>query len=127
MHLRITEERDTFVYATSPINFGGVSKEDMLIWMISMAVTSNITGDSLFSFFVGCAALYAYKKATAKKPPGFLVYQMSVTFGVWEHSEWAKKIPPLLKILRSVNKVASKVWIENGLIPSYTHCNVYEP
>ncbi|KZN20619.1 MULTISPECIES: hypothetical protein [Pseudomonas] len=127
MNLRVTEERDTFVYATSPINFGGISKEDMLIWMVSMAMTSNITGDSLFSFFVGCSALYAYKKATAKKAPGFLVYQMSVSFGNWENSTWAKKLPPVLGVLRAINRVSARVWIENGLIPSYTHCNVYEP
>jgi hypothetical protein len=127
MHLRVTEERDTFVYATSPINFGGISKEDILIWMVTMALTSNITGDSLFAFFTGCTALYAYKKATAHQPPGFLVYQASITFGEWENAAWAKKIPPLHRLFRFVNKVGSKVWIENGLIPSYTHCNVYEP
>lgn len=127
MHFRITEERNTYVYATSPINFGGISKEDMLIWMVSMALTMNITGDSLFSFFTGCGALYAYKKATASQPPGFLVYQLSVTVGQWEHAAWAKGFPPLLSLIRGVNKISAKVWIENGLIPSYTHCNVYEP
>ncbi|MNC65292.1 hypothetical protein D3C75_1155690 [compost metagenome] len=98
-----------------------------MIWMVSMALTSNITGDSLFSFFVGCTVLYAYKKATAKKAPGFLVCKASVSFGKWEHAPWAKKLPPVLGVLRWINKVTSKVWIENGLIPSYTHCNVYEP
>lgn len=46
MNLRVTEERDTFVYATSPINFGGISKEDMLIWMVSMAPSDSGTHDA---------------------------------------------------------------------------------
>ena len=127
MRLRITEERSTFVYATSPISFGGVSKEDMFIWMVSMALTSNITGDSLVAFFTGCGALYVYKKATNGQPAGFLVHWASVSLGNWENAEWLQKVPPLLGLVRGMNRIAAKVWIESGLLPSHTHCNVYEP
>lgn len=57
MHFRVTseDERDTFAYATS-LNFGGLDKEDLFFWMVPMAITHNVTGDSLLSFGVGCFA-----------------------------------------------------------------------
>lgn len=127
MHLRVTDERDTFVYATSPISFGGLNKEDLVFWMVPMAATNNITQDSLLSFAVGCIVLWLYKKLTANQPEGHLILRGTVAIGLLEKSELAAQYPAIKTAARAINRLAAKVWLEKGLLPSHGFCNIYEP
>ncbi len=127
MHLRATEEHDTFVYATSPVKFGGLAKEDLVFWMVPMAITQNLLGGALLPFSVGCFCLWLYKRLTANKPEGFLILKISVVLGELENSKFASDYPAVRTVARGLNRVGAKVWIEKGLIPSHSYCNVYEP
>ena len=127
MRLNVTSESDTFVMATSPISFGGVSKEDLLFWMIPMGVTKQITEDSILAFAVGLFCLWLYKKATADKPQGHLILSISLKMGQWENSEFANNTPPIKATLRALNKLLASIWLDVGLLPSPTFCNRYEP
>jgi hypothetical protein len=127
MRLRTTEERDTLVYATSPINFGGVEREDLVMWVIPLVIANKVTDDPLISFAIGCACLWFYKKATRNQPSGHLVLHASLLIGRWEQSELAAKVPAIKKPLTKLNKMLSKLWIDAGLLPSPTYCNRYEP
>jgi hypothetical protein len=127
MRLRTTEEFDTLAYATSPINFGGLEKEDLLIWLVPMAVTNNISDDGLLSFAVGCTVLWFYKKITANQPNGHLTLRASLKVGMWHKSDVAERLPVLKKLLTGLNKMLTSLWIEKGLLPSPTYCNRYEP
>lgn len=127
MRLRTTEERDTLVYATSPINFGGLEREDLLTWMFPMVACNNLTDDPLMSFAIGCFCLWFYKKVTGNQPSGHLVLRGSLAVGRWQVSELAVKVPAVRTTLASLNKLMSRVWIDKGLLPSPTYCNRYEP
>ncbi|MGF6282223.1 hypothetical protein ABH908_000292 [Pseudomonas frederiksbergensis] len=127
MRLRTTAESDTMAYATSPINFGGLEKEDLLIWMIPMAVSNNLVDDSLYCFVIGCTTLWFYKKITGRKPKGHLLLHTSLLIGDWLKSDLAMRLPALRKLLYRLNRMMSNLWIERGLLPSPTYCNRYEP
>lgn len=127
MHLRVTGESDTFVYATSPISFGGLNQEDLLFWMAPMALVNNITGESMYAFLAGCFCLWFYKRLTRKKHAGFLLLKASVSIGKLQKSDLAMRFPALKTLARTLNNVSAKVWMDKGLLPSHTYCNVYEP
>lgn len=127
MRLNVTSESDTYVYATSPINFGGVSKEDLLFWMVPMAAVKQLSDDSLLGFAVGCFTLWLYKKATSDKPEGYLVLAISVWVGNGEQSDLAKRIPFIGRVLRNLNRLLATIWLEVGSLPSPQFCNRYEP
>lgn len=127
MRLRTTEEFDTLAYATSPINFGGLEKEDLLIWLVPMAITNNISDDGLLSFAVGCTVLWFYKKMTGDQPSGHLGLRVSLLVGEWQKSDIAARHPVLKKVLTGLNKILTSLWIDKGLIPSPNYCNRYEP
>ncbi|MGE8063968.1 hypothetical protein [Pseudomonas sp. NPDC089569] len=127
MRLRTTTESDTMAYATSPINFGGLELEDLLIWLIPMAVSNNIVDDSFYAFAIGCAALWFYKKITGKQPRGHLTLRASLLAGEALKSDFVARVPVLRIVLYRLNRMMSKLWIEKGLLPSPTYCNRYEP
>lgn len=127
MRLRTTAESDTMAYATSPINFGGLEKEDLLIWLIPMAVSNNIVDDSFLCFAIGCSALWFYKKLTGKQPNGHLLLRASLAVGEALKSDLAVRLPALRIVLYRLNRMMSNLWIERGLLPSPTYCNRYEP
>ncbi len=129
MHFRVTseDERDTYAYATSPLNFGGLDKEDLFFWMVPMAITHNVTGDSLLSFGVGCFCLWFYKRLTWGLPQGHLLLRLNLLAGSWEQSELANQVPPLKVLFRWLNRKVSNAWIDIGLLPAPTYCNRYEP
>lgn len=127
MDLRTSIESDTYVYATSPINFAGLAKEDLLFWMVPMAVTKQLTEDSVLAFAVGVFCLWLYKKFTAKKPPSHLILASSVKIAEWEKKELVRSIPPLWMLLKKLNLIVSLVWRSVGLMPAPEYCNRYEP
>ncbi|KIL03218.1 hypothetical protein EGJ28_16695 [Stutzerimonas xanthomarina] len=127
MRFRVTSESDTFVYATSPLNFGGLDKEDLFFWMVPMAITHNVTGESLLAFCVGGFCLWLYKRLTYGLPQGHLVLRINLLAGNWERSELAQRVPPLKRLLYWLNKRMAYMWLEKGLLPSPTYCNRYEP
>ncbi len=127
MDLRTSIESDTYVYATSPINFAGLAKEDLLFWMFPMAITRELTEDSVLSFLVGVFCLWFYKKLTAKKPPGHLILASSVLIAQWEKKDLVRSIPPLWTLLKKLNLLVSYVWRSVGLMPAPDYCNRYEP
>lgn len=127
MRLRTTTDSDTYAYATSPLNFGGVEKEDLLFWMIPMAITNQIMDDPLYSFAMGCFCLWLYKRLTANTPAGHMVLRLSVWMGHLENGEFAEQYPVVQKAARGLNKFLTKLWLEVGLLPSPTYCNRYEP
>ncbi|SED27405.1 hypothetical protein SAMN05216178_6567 [Pseudomonas saponiphila] len=127
MRLNVTSESDTYAMATSPLSFGGISKEDLLFWMIPMGITKQITEGSILAFGVGLFCLWLYKKATADKPQGHLILSISLKMGEWEQSDFVTRTPPLKVTLRKLNKLLASIWLEVGLIPSPTFCNKYEP
>ncbi|MDF9778806.1 hypothetical protein [Pseudomonas baetica] len=127
MRLRTTAESDTMAYATSPINFGGLEKEDLLIWLIPMAASNNLVDDSFLCFAIGCTTLWFYKKLTGKQPNGHLLLRASLFVGEALKSDFVVRLPALRIVLYRLNKMMSKLWIERGLLPSPTYCNLYEP
>lgn len=127
MRLNVTSESDTYAMATSPLSFGGISKEDLLFWMIPMGITKQITEGSILAFGVGLFCLWLYKKATADKPQGHLILSISLKMGEWEQSDFVTRTPPLKVTLRKLNKLLASIWLDVGLIPSPTFCNKYEP
>lgn len=129
MRFRVTSESesDTFAYATSPLNFGGIDKEDLFFWMIPMALTHNATGESLLAFGVGVFCLWLYKRLTYGLPQGHLLLRINLLAGDWERSELAQRVPPLIAVLVWLNRKMSKLWIDKGLLPSPTYCDRYEP
>lgn len=127
MRLRVTEEHDTFVYATSPVSFAGLAKEDLLFWMVPMALTQNIAGGALLPFSVGCFSLWLYKRLTAHQPEGYLILKLSVVMGELENSEFASNYPAVKTLAGALNRLSASVWLDKGLIPSHSYCNTYEP
>lgn len=127
MRLRVTEEHETYVYATSPVKFGGLAKEDLLFWMVPMAITQNIFGGALLPFSVGCFCLWLYKRLTAHKPEGYLILKVSVVMGNLENSAFASEYPAVKTMAGGLNRLGAKVWFDKGLIPSHSYCNIYEP
>lgn len=127
MRLRTTAESDTYAYATSPLNFGGLDQEDLFFWMIPMALGRNLGLDEFYSFAVGCFCLWLYKKMTMNMPQGHLVLRATVLMGEWENSDVAKRIPAIRKVCYTLNKFLTNLWLDKGLIPSPSYCNRYEP
>lgn len=127
MHLRTTTESDTYAYATSPLNFGGVEKEDLLFWMIPMAIANNIMDDPFYAFAVGCFCLWLYKRLTANTPPGHMVLRLSIVMGQLESGDLATMYPAVRKVARALNRFLTNLGLEVGLLPSPTYCNRYEP
>lgn len=127
MRLNTTTESDTFVYATSPISFGGIAKEDLAFWLLPMAITKEfVVNDPLIAFAVGGFCMWLYKKFTANEPEGHLILAMSVWVAKAGKSALATRIAPLGWILRKFNTLVNYGWFEAGLIPAPQYCNRYE-
>lgn len=127
MQLRTTEDYDTHPYATSPLNFGGVEKEDLFWWLIPMTIGHHVFDDPIYSFMLGTVCLWFYKQLTRNTPPGHMVLRASIWMGEWHNSKLADEYPPLKSVLRFLNRMMTGVWLELGLPPSPTYCKLYEP
>lgn len=127
MRLRATTEHDTYVYATSPINFGGIYKEDLIIWLFPMAAVKSLTEEALLGFVAGSVCLWLFKKVTRRQPAGFLVLKASVWLGRVTSSMMLGDNKSLASAGRGLAKVLGSVWFEAGLLPAPTQCNKYEP
>lgn len=126
MRLRVTEESETYVYATSTLNFGGLAKEDLVLLMFPMALGSTASLSPLLSFGAGIFSLWLYKKVTSGKPEGFLVLYCSASLGGLCNVPLIKQTPFLLKLSTGLVKAVDQLWITSGLLPSPSYCNLYE-
>lgn len=126
MRLRVTTESDTFAYATSPIRFAGLNQEDLLLFMIPMAMASTAGLAPLGSVGCGAFSLWLYKKLTADQPDGFLVLYVASNVGALLHHPVVKKNAALRRIVHGLIKFTNTLWIESGLLPSPSYCNLYE-
>jgi hypothetical protein len=127
MRLRVQTESDTYLYATSPFKLGGFSREDVLVFFLPMVGTNTLVTTSPFvAIGVGVLCLVLYKKATAKQPDGFIAYFLSANVGKWLHNPFVRKIPPLRIAITGFAKLLNKMWLDAGLLPSPTYCNLYE-
>lgn len=126
MRLRVTTESDTYAYATSPIKFMGLNQEDLLLFMIPMAAASTAGFVPLASVGVGGFSLWLYKKLTADQPDGFLVLYVASNVGLLLHKPFVYKNPVLNSALRGLIRFMNAIWIDSGLLPSPTYCNLYE-
>ncbi len=56
MRLRVTTEAPTYAFATSPVNFGGLTQEDLLFFIVPLVIVSKTTGENLWAFAVAFSA-----------------------------------------------------------------------
>jgi hypothetical protein len=106
---------------------GGFSREDVLVFFLPMVGTNTIVTQSPFvAIAVGALCLVLYKKATAKQPDGFIAYFLSANAGKWMRNPIVQKIPPLRLAATAFAKINNRMWIDAGLLPSPTYCNLYE-
>jgi hypothetical protein len=126
LRLRITDEVSTYVYATSPMKFGGVAKEDLIVLLVPMATLHSLGLAPLMSLFISLLILWTYLKATANQAEGFLVHWFSAHVGELKNVTFIKNTPPLLRLVKGLGNVMDKVWISSGLPPSPSNCDIYE-
>tara|TARA_R110002124_G_scaffold128157_23_gene288781 strand:+ start:10124 stop:10510 length:387 start_codon:yes stop_codon:yes gene_type:complete len=126
MKLRVTEESDTYVYATSTLNFAGLEKEDMIICMFPMAMGSTLSFSPIVSFLSGIISLWLYKKVTKNQPSGFLILRCSLVIGSACNNRYIRKSKIALRFFKATNRAIDKMWIKSGLLPTPTNCNLYE-
>jgi len=101
MHLRVTTESDTYVYATSPLRLAGLDPEDFII-------------------------LALYKSMTADQPSGFLSIAVSLAVGELLNNPVVQQIKPARALLQWMAVKINHLWITSGLLPLPSYCNLYE-
>lgn len=126
MHLRVTTESDTYVYATSPLTIAGLEPEDFLVLALPIAVLKTADFNPFLSVMVGVGSLWLYKFMTADQPAGFLSVAFSLGMGRLLNSSAAQNIKPLRAILLWLVKNINNIWISCGLLPLPSYCNIYE-
>nr|WP_192963351.1 hypothetical protein [Pseudomonas fluorescens]CEK42159.1 hypothetical protein PQBR57_0206 [Pseudomonas fluorescens SBW25] len=126
MDLRVTTESDTFVYATSTLRIAGLDPEDFIILLLPLAVLNTAGFQPLVSTSVGIFCLWLYKNLTKEQPPGFLPLLFSHWAGAGYNLRLVQETPPLRNFFHWLVKKINNVWINNGLLPLPSYCNVYE-
>lgn len=126
MDLRVTQESDTYVYATSTLRVAGLDPEDIVIFALPMAIMKTMDVNPLINMVIAGVILWLYKKVTAGQPSGFL----PVAIGLGVARLFAKpaviNIPPVYKLLHLMIKLYNRVWISSGLLPLPNYCDRYE-
>lgn len=126
MHLRVTTESDTYVYATSTLRIAGLDPEDFIILILPMASLNTAGFQPVLCTFVGMFCLWLYKTLTGDQPPGFLPILFALWAGAGFNSRLVQNVKPLRAAAHFVVKVINKIWISNGLLPLPSYCNLYE-
>lgn len=126
MHLRVTTESDTYVYATSPLRIAGLDPEDFLILAFPIAVLNTVDVNPIASLMVGFFCLWLFKQVTVDQPSGFLSVAFALFVGNLLNSQVVQQIPPLRNVLHWTVKKINSIWITSGLLPLPSYCNLYE-
>lgn len=126
MDLRVTQESDTFVYATSPLRLGGLDPEDYLMFGFPIAVMKTMGLNPILSLIGAGFCLWLYKKMTAEKPPGFLSVAVANGLGRLLTKPAIKKVQPLYRVVHWAVKKINNIWITSGLLPLPNYCHKYE-
>lgn len=126
MDLRVTEESDTYVYATSPLRVGGLDPEDFIMFALPMALMKTAEWNPLLNLAVAGFCLWLYKKLTAEQPSGFLPVAVGLAVARLLAKPAIRKIPPVYKLLHLMIKLYNRVWISSGLLPLPNYCDRYE-
>lgn len=125
MRLRVTTEAPTYAFATSPVNFGGLTQEDLLFFIVPLVIVSKTTGENLWAFAVAFFCLWLFKRSTRNKPQGFLALMASTFVG--DLYVMTSEFPALQKAVGKFGRFTARIWLEIGLTPSPSYCNRYEP
>lgn len=126
MDLRVTEESDTYVYATSPLRVGGLDPEDFLMFALPMAILKTLDWNPLLNLLVAGFCLWLYKKLTADQPSGFLPVAVGLGVARLLGKPAVRNNPPVYKLLHWLIRLYNKVWISSGLLPLPNYCDRYE-
>lgn len=126
MELRVTQESDTFPYATSPLRLAGLDPEDYLVLGFPIAVMKTMGLNPILSLISAGFLLWLYKKMTAEKPPGFLSVAVAIGLGKAIKNPSIKKIQPLYRLLHWAVKKINNIWVTSGLLPLPSYCHKYE-
>jgi len=126
MDLRVTEESDTYVYATSPLRLAGLDPEDYLMLGFPLAVLKTADINPIISLIVAGFCLWLYKKMTAEQPPGFLPVAVGIGAGKLLAKPVVQQVKPLYRALHWMVKKINDIWISSGLLPLPNYCNRYE-
>jgi hypothetical protein len=126
MHLRVTTESDTYVYATSPLHIAGLDPEDFIILLFPMAVLNTFDVQPLVSTLSGAFCLWLYKSMTADKPKGFLPIMLSLWATSLLNTRFVQNNKPLRSLVQALVKTINTIWIKNGLLPLPGYCNSFE-
>ncbi|WP_121498319.1 hypothetical protein [Pseudomonas aeruginosa] len=126
MHLRVTTESDTYVYATSPLRLAGLDPEDFIILALPVAVLNTVNVNPVICLLVGCFCLWLYKNMTAGQPSGFLSIAVSLGVGRLLNNPVVQQIKPARAVLQWTAVKINHIWITSGLLPLPSYCNLYE-
>lgn len=126
MHLRVTTESDTYVYATSAMRIAGLDPEDFVIMLLPIALLNNFEVSPIVSLAVGIFCLWLFKTLTAHQPPGFLPVLVSSAVGQMLNHPIVQRTPFLRAIFTKAVRGLNSIWISAGLLPLPAYCNLYE-
>lgn len=126
MNLRVTAESNTYVYASSTLQLAGLEPEDFLILVFPTASLNTAGFQPLLCVFVGIFCLWLYKSVTGEQPPGFLPILVSLGIGKLYRSRLVQNVKPLRQLIHKLVKAINNVWINSGLLPLPSYCNLYE-
>lgn len=126
MDLRVTQESDTYVYATSPLTVAGLDPEDFVMFALPMAIMKTMEVNPLINLAIAGFCLWLYKKMTAEQPPGFLPVAVGLKTAGLLRKPVIQQIKPVYKLLHWLIKIYNRIWIASGLLPLPNYCDRYE-
>ncbi len=94
--------------------------------MFPMAACSTAGFSPLVTLSIAIFCLWLYKKLTANQPEGFLVLKIASGFGMIINLPVVRDVPALRKVAMALIKGVNFVWINSGLLPTPSYCNLYE-
>lgn len=125
MRLRVTTEAPTYAFATTPVNFGGLTQEDLLFFIVPLVIVSKSTGENLWAFAIAFFCLWLFKRLSRNQPQGFLALKASSFAGDLYGA--TSDYPAVQRLAGKFGRFTARIWLEIGLIPSPSYCNRYEP
>jgi len=126
MELRVTQETDTFVYATSPLRLAGLDPEDYLVAGFPLAVLKTAELNPILSLLIAGFCLWLYKEMSDEQPPGFLSVAVALFFGRLVANPAIQKVEPVYRVVHWTVKKINDIWISSGLLPLPNYSKRYE-
>lgn len=114
------------MYATSPLRVAGLDPEDIVIFVLPMAIMKTGEVNPLINMVIAGIILWLYKKVTSNQPPGFLPVAVGLKTANLLTKPIIQKLPPLYKLLHWLIKLYNRIWINSGLLPLPNYCDRYE-